>query len=104
VTARKKEPPANEAGFVAVARGRVQGVGYRAFVVTRAEKFGLKGTVRNLPGGGVEVRARGSKKALDGLLADMEAGPMLAKVTRVDVEWSAPLPAFSDFRITHCAD
>ncbi|MGC9037624.1 MAG: acylphosphatase [Candidatus Micrarchaeia archaeon] len=38
--------------------GRVQGVGYRSFVARLAKQYGIKGFVRNMPGGEVEVIAQ----------------------------------------------
>ncbi|GBD10862.1 Acylphosphatase [bacterium HR23] len=49
----------------AVIYGRVQGVGFRAFVEARARSLGLRGWVRNLPDGrAVEVWAEGPPQAL----------------------------------------
>ena len=44
-----------------VVRGRVQGVGYRYFVLRQAEELGLAGFARNLPDGSVEVIAEGAR-------------------------------------------
>lgn len=75
----------------AIVYGRVQGVGFRAFVVARARSLGIVGWVRNLPRGReVEVWAEGSSHALETLLAALRRGPPLAQVERVQVEW---LPA-----------
>lgn len=41
----------------AVASGRIQGVGYRFFVLRQARQSGIRGFVRNLPGGNVEIYA-----------------------------------------------
>lgn len=48
-----------------VARGDVQGVGFRAFVVRIGASLGLKGYAKNLPDGTVEIAAEGTKEKLD---------------------------------------
>lgn len=50
--------------ITAVARGRVQGVGYRAFVAGCARETGVHGRVQNLPDGTVEIVAESSPAAL----------------------------------------
>lgn len=65
-------------------RGRVQGVGFRWFVVQLAERLGLAGLVRNLPDGTVEVLVEGGKEALGELEAALGHGPRLARVDGVD--------------------
>ena len=55
--------------LLAVVHGRVQGVGFREYVVRHARTYGVSGWVRNLPDGrSVEVRASGSRAALASLL------------------------------------
>lgn len=44
--------------------GRVQGVGFRKFVKTKAQQLGVKGYVKNLPDGTVEVVAKFASSAL----------------------------------------
>lgn len=63
--------------------GRVQGVGFRYFVVLRARGFGLSGWVRNLRDGRVEVQAAGEDPALDALEAALWSGPPHAEVSTV---------------------
>jgi len=70
--------------------GRVQGVGFRAFVCRQAEQLGLSGWVRNMVDGGVEAEAQGPKEGVDGFLRDVERGPTLSHVEHVDVDWVAP--------------
>jgi len=50
--------------ITAVARGRVQGVGYRHFVETCARATGVHGYVKNLPDGTVKIVAESSPAAL----------------------------------------
>jgi acylphosphatase len=75
--------------------GRVQGVGYRWWTRTTARRLGLAGTVRNLPDGGVEVRALGSEEALERLRRELAAGPAGADVSRVHEEPTSDVPATS---------
>lgn len=76
--------------MVAHVHGRVQGVGYRAFVHESARSLGLAGTVKNCRDGCVRVEAEGPRAVLDSLLAILRQGPRAARVTRVTEEWSEP--------------
>ncbi len=69
-----------------VVRGRVQGVGYRYFVLRHAQELELAGFARNLPDGSVEVIAEGPQAALGKLLAQLGEGPAFAHVTGVEEE------------------
>ena len=66
-------------------RGRVQGVGFRAFVEHEALKRGVAGWVRNRRDGSVEAVAAGPQAALDELVAWARRGPAGARVDAVDV-------------------
>jgi acylphosphatase len=80
----------------AVVHGRVQMVGFRAFVISHAGDAGLSGTVRNLPDGTVEAVLQGPAHEVERVLRLLREGPSHARVERVDVEYSAPtgkLPA-----------
>ena len=80
--------------------GRVQGVGYRNFVEYIARKLGLSGFVRNLRDGNVEVLAMGAPEKLSEFRRALAKGPMMAKVSGVSEEPSAPDSAYNeDFRI-----
>jgi acylphosphatase len=82
----------------AFVHGRVQGVGFRAFVARRAGELGLKGYARNLSDGvSVEVIAEGPRIALDALLAALRLGPTGAYVEKVDISWSAASGAYTGF-------
>jgi acylphosphatase len=72
-------------------RGRVQGVGYRYFVLRAAASLGLGGWARNLPDGSVEVVAEGSEAALTRLEEQLREGPGLARVAGVERIAAAPV-------------
>jgi acylphosphatase len=61
-------------------RGRVQGVGFRAFVARRALEHGVEGWVRNCRDGSVEAVIAGDRRAVDRLLAACGQGPPGARV------------------------
>ena len=63
--------------------GRVQGVGYRWYVHSRASRMNLAGWVRNLDDGSVEVVAAGLEATLASLDEIIRAGPPGAHVTAV---------------------
>jgi acylphosphatase len=87
--------------FRAIVSGRVQMVMYRDFAQRHARRFGVVGTVRNLPDGTVEIVAQGEKTALEKLLRDLHKGPLLAKVTGVEKEWRSPEKKFDSFDIVY---
>ncbi len=64
--------------------GRVQGVGYRAFVVDEAVSRGLTGWVRNLRTGQVEMVVSGGAADIEGMIAACRKGPRLASVARLE--------------------
>ncbi|MCH8039270.1 MAG: acylphosphatase [Nitrospinae bacterium] len=80
-------------------RGRVQGVGYRAFVQAQAVKRDLTGWVRNLADGGVESEAEGNRRAVEGFIEALKAGPYLSRVEHVDLQWVESTGQDSFFRI-----
>lgn len=66
--------------------GTVQGVGFRAATQQQASSTGLTGTVRNLPGGDVEVVASGTDDRLADLADWLGHGPSSAVVRHVSTE------------------
>ncbi len=84
--------------LTAVVHGDVQGVGFRMFVLREAVRLGLRGYVRNVPDGTVEVVAEGPRSLLEQLLAALRRGPRMAEVASVDVTWSQAIGAFTNFR------
>ena len=82
-----------------VIRGRVQGVGFRYFVLRRAGELAIKGWVCNRPDGSVEVEAEGPRAVLATLLEAMKRGPQGARVQSVDESWAEAPPEYRDFEI-----
>jgi len=80
-------------------RGRVQGVGFRFFVVREAERLGLCGYTCNLPDGSVEVVATGSEDRLAALEERLRQGPRGARVEAVQRTDLESAPAFAAFEI-----
>ncbi|HEX9014035.1 MAG TPA: acylphosphatase [Anaerolineaceae bacterium] len=79
--------------------GRVQGVGFRYFVLEAALPLNISGWVRNTAGGQVEVTAEGDRKTLDKFLDSLRRGPRAAFVTEVTQEWLPATGEFSHFDI-----
>ncbi len=85
--------------LVATVRGRVQGVGFRYFVVEHASTLGLRGYARNSRNGDVEVLAQGPRPALERLLTLLRQGPPAARVQDVQSTWRQPTEHFSGFHV-----
>lgn len=81
--------------------GRVQGVGYRAFVRSMAVQLGVSGWVRNLPDGRVELSAQGTIEKLEDLEDALWAGPPLAKVLELHLLDEPADPALQDFVVLY---
>lgn len=83
----------------AIVHGRVQGVGFRAVTRDLANQLKLSGTVRNLPGQSVEIRATGTRKTLESLLALLKRD--MPGIATVEVDYHPPTDTFSGFRIVY---
>jgi len=68
-----------------IVQGRVQGVGFRWFVLQEGQRLGLAGLARNLRDGSVEVVAEGSVERLTELEQALRQGPRSAHVDRVEI-------------------
>ncbi|HEX9189852.1 MAG TPA: acylphosphatase [Vicinamibacteria bacterium] len=69
-----------------VVTGRVQGVGYRYFVLRQAEALGVSGFARNRSDGSVEVLGEGTADALADFEARLREGPAFAEVANLERE------------------
>ena len=83
----------------AVVRGRVQGVGFRYWVVRRARDLGLTGWVANELDGSVRCVAEGPTSALDELEALLRQGPIGAIVDEVRTVRMPATDAFPSFEV-----
>ena len=70
--------------FRYIVEGRVQGVGYRYFVMREAASLGVSGFARNLPDGRVEVVGEGADEALASFEERLREGPSFAEVKRLE--------------------
>ncbi len=91
----ERPEPAAERRLEAVVRGRVQGVGFRYWVVRRATELGLTGWVANELDGSVRCVAEGAGPALDDLETLLRRGPTGAIVESVQ---AVRMPATAAFR------
>jgi acylphosphatase len=73
-----------------IVSGRVHGVGFRYFVNEAARREGVRGWVRNLPDGRVEVLAEGDEESVDRLERHVRRGPPAARVDDVIVHVEPP--------------
>lgn len=87
----------------AVARGRVQGIGFRATVRHHAIQLNLKGTVCNLSDGSVEIYAQGNRKNLDVLLELVKRDIGLSYIDSITTDYYSPKSQHKDFAIIYTA-
>jgi acylphosphatase len=66
-----------------IVKGRVQGVGFRWFVLNEAKKLDISGTVKNLANGDVEVFAQSDISQLYKLKDLLKNGPAFARVDKI---------------------
>lgn len=78
--------------------GRVQGVGFRYFVLETARHFNIKGFVRNMPGGEVYIEAEGKDPDLQLFVHKCRQGPPRANVDQMCVN-ECPSSGYADFLI-----
>jgi acylphosphatase len=79
--------------------GSVQGVGYRYFTFRHARRLGLKGWVRNMADGRVEVVVEGPTDMISELAGILKEGPQSSGVESVELDWMLWAGEYEDFRI-----
>ncbi|MES2711931.1 MAG: acylphosphatase [Pseudomonadota bacterium] len=70
--------------------GRVQGVGYRDWMLAEARRLGLSGWVRNRRDGSVEALVDGDEPSIGQMLTACRAGPPAARVAEIEEEFAEP--------------
>jgi acylphosphatase len=80
-------------------KGRVQAVGFRAFVQQNAIQLGVTGWVRNVGYDTVEALAEGSKKQIESFLRMVKRGPMGSRVDKSYEKWEQVTGEFDSFRV-----
>ena len=81
--------------------GRVQGVFFRSGTKRKADSYGVKGWVRNLPDARLEAVFEGEEEAVKALVEFCKRGPSRAMVTNVNLTWENCTGKFRDFKITY---
>jgi acylphosphatase len=79
--------------------GRVQGVGFRYFTQRLSARHQVRGYVKNLEDGRVEVLAEGKEQAVEAFRHDLAAGPTHSQVAEVEELVLEPSGSYSTFRI-----
>ena len=80
-------------------KGRVQAVGYRAFVQQNAVQIGVNGWVRNVGYNTVEAVAEGAKEQIDNFLRMVKRGPSISRVEEAREKWEKATGEFRSFRV-----
>ena len=79
--------------------GQVQGVGFRYAVKSVATGFDVTGSVRNLPGGGVELLAEGAKDELEAFRLAIRESGLDHFIRNEDISWQEAKSEFRGFEI-----
>ena len=78
-------------------QGRVQAVGFRAFVHQNAVQMGVTGWVRNVGYNTVEAVAEGTRQQLERFLEMIKRGPSISRVDETREEWEQVTGEFDAF-------
>lgn len=76
--------------------GHVQGVGFRYFVMQKAENYGISGFAKNQLNGNVYIEAEGQPEKLELFIQSCKQGPSHAWVEKVDIQY-CPVQGFEGF-------
>ncbi|WP_026692152.1 acylphosphatase [Peribacillus kribbensis] len=82
-----------------VVSGRVQGVGFRYFTLSKALEFDIKGWVRNREDGTVEASASGTESQLSDFIASLRRGTRFSLVENLEITPEEDRGEYAGFRI-----
>ncbi len=85
-----------------IVSGTVQGIFFRNFTKENSDKLNLKGHIRNLEGGDMEIFVEGEKDNINSLVKLIKKGPPYSQIRNVKIEekkWSGDLKEFKVLRI-----
>lgn len=80
-------------------KGRVQGVGFRHYILVLAENLGVIGWARNLKDGRVEAIIQGPKHVLEEFLQEIKLGTKKSNIESMDINEIQNEPAMKGFYI-----
>ena len=80
-------------------KGRVQGVGFRAYVEAIAQQTGVAGWVRNVGYDEVEAVAEGTREKVEQFVELMKQGPRASRVDESRIEWEESTGEFREFGV-----
>ncbi len=84
-----------------IVNGLVQGVGFRYFVMRKAQQLNLYGYVKNLYTGEVLTVVEGETALIESLFNELKVGPSHASVKNAGIKWLEYKNEFKSFEITH---
>ena len=80
--------------------GTIQGIFFRAFIKENAERYDVKGFVRNLEDGRVEIFLEGNAEDVNKMIELSKKGPRHSQIKRVEVK-PERFQDFKSFKILH---
>ena len=92
-------PPEENLTVIMKITGKVQGVGFRYFVLRQAQELSINGWVSNKPNGDVRVLAQGEKADLERFISKVKEGPSFSRVEDVSLNWVNEAEQYFGFEI-----
>ncbi len=80
--------------------GIVQNIFFRAFIKENAERYNVKGFVRNLEDGRIEIFLEGDSENVNKMIELCKKGPKHAQIRKVEIK-GEKFQNFKSFKILH---